>query len=111
MNAKTVRTVQIPSELTVVVALSKLLQRLEVQPLAVAPEQYRAVAERLADALQAAPQGEALQAVLAWFPAAAEVWENLQYAHAGLCRSPLEASLNAELKARELIGLAARRPA
>jgi hypothetical protein len=44
-----------------------------------------------------------LQAVLNTFPAAAELYENLNYQHAGLCRSPLDRSLAAEVKARELI--------
>jgi hypothetical protein len=37
------------------------------------------------------------------FPAAAEVYENLQYAHAGLCRVPLEVSLTSELATRSLL--------
>jgi hypothetical protein len=34
---------------------------------------------------------------------AAELYENVQYAHAGLCRQPLEAALNAELLARSTL--------
>jgi hypothetical protein len=41
--------------------------------------------------------------VLRAFPAAAELYENVQYAHAGLCRQPLEAALNAELLTRAAI--------
>ena len=108
MNAKAVRTVAIPAELTVVVALAKLFQRLDAQPAAVSPDQYRAVAQRLGEALQQAPAGPPLDAVLRAFPAVAELYENLQYAHAGLCRSPLEAGLNAELAARQAIGRAAK---
>ena len=37
-------------------------------------------------------------------PAAAMVYETLQYAHAGLCRASLELSLTSELAARELLG-------
>jgi hypothetical protein len=47
--------------------------------------------------------------VLGAHPAAAELYENLQYEHAGLCRSPLEAALNAELLAGAAIQRAMRR--
>ncbi|MCH8855539.1 MAG: hypothetical protein IIA03_04705, partial [Proteobacteria bacterium] len=50
----------------------------------------------------------ALATVLDHFPAAAELYENLQYAHAGLCRAPLEASLQSELAARELLARVSR---
>jgi hypothetical protein len=43
------------------------------------------------------------------FPAAGEVYENLQYAHAGLCRAPLEASLVSELATRDLLSRVNRR--
>jgi hypothetical protein len=98
----------IPEELTVVVTLAHLLERLERSQVPVGAEQYRTVARRLADAL-ATHQGDAgLHAVLDRHPAAAELYENLHYQHAGLCRSPLEASLAAELRAREVIARARR---
>lgn len=109
MNTPALRPVTLPAEFTVVVALAKLFQKLEAAPEAVAPSQYRAVAERLAQALREAPAGEALDALLRAFPAAAELYENVQYAHAGLCRQPLEAALNAELLAREAIARSALR--
>jgi hypothetical protein len=36
-------------------------------------------------------------------PAPAELHENRHYAEAGLCRSPLEAAVEAELVARDLL--------
>jgi hypothetical protein len=103
MNAKVLKPVAIPASLTVVAALAQLLQRLELSPVPVAADQYRSVVQRLTEALREAPSGEALDALLAALPAAAELYENLNYQHAGLCRSPLEASLNAELAARQAI--------
>jgi hypothetical protein len=38
--------------------------------------------------------------MLTSLPAAAEVWENLHYAHAGLCRRDLDAAMAAETAAR-----------
>lgn len=109
MNTNALRPVAIPPALTVVVALAKLFQKLEGSPVAVAPQQYQAVAGRLGQALREAPAGDALDAVLRAFPAAAELYENVQYMHAGLCRQPLEAALNAELLARAAIERSAGR--
>jgi 2-methylisocitrate lyase-like PEP mutase family enzyme len=108
MNARAVKTVSVPASLTVVAALAQLLQRLELSPVPVAADQYRSVVQRLTQALREAQPGEALEALLGTFPAAAELYENLNYEHAGLCRSPLEASLNAELAARQAIARIAR---
>lgn len=103
--------VQIPARLTVVVTLAKLLQRLELSEVPVDPQQYRSVVQRLSEAFEGVPSDMALDAVLGVCPAAAELYENLQYRHAGLCRSPLEASLNSELQARDVIDRAAGRRA
>jgi hypothetical protein len=91
------------ARLTVVLTLARLLERLERSMVAVGAEQYRSVATRLAEELGRLPAGEPLDAVLATHPAAAELYENLNYAHAGLCRSPLDASMAAELRARDAI--------
>jgi hypothetical protein len=44
-----------------------------------------------------------LRAVLNTFPVAAELYENINYQHAGLVRAPLEASLNSELKVKDVL--------
>jgi ferritin-like metal-binding protein YciE len=85
------------------VTLARVLERLDRSEVAVDPEQYRGVVEHLADVLLAVPHDAALEAVLSASPATAELYENLQYAHAGLCRSPLEPGLKAELAARAAI--------
>ncbi len=86
--------------------LARMLERLDRSEQAVDPQQYRGVVEHLGEALRAAPHGAALEAVLAGSPATAELYENLQYEHAGLCRSPLEPALEAELAARKAIAAA-----
>ena len=101
----------IPDHLTVVLTLAHLLERMEGSQAPVGPDQYRSVARRLAEALAGVPSDAALQAVLDAHPAASQVYENLHYRHAGLCRSPLEWALGAELRAREAIERAARRSA
>jgi hypothetical protein len=90
------------------VMLARMLERLDRSEVAVAAQPYRGVVERLADTLRTAPFDEMLEAVLDASPATAQLYENLQYQHAGLCRSPLEAALNAELDARAVIDAARR---
>ena len=106
MNATQPR--MLPDRLSVAFTLAHLLQKLDVSATAAA-DQYRSVVSRLSEELARLPMDDDLQAVLNTFPAAAELYENLNYQHAGLCRSPLEPALAAELKAAEVIRHAARR--
>ncbi|MDO9400874.1 MAG: hypothetical protein Q7T46_05395 [Polaromonas sp.] len=89
-----------PSSLTVTHVLAELLERLEHSPVAVDPAQYRTVVEHLVSEFAGVQPGSALGALLDTHPAAAELYENLNYQHAGLCRSSLDASLAAEQQAR-----------
>ncbi|MDB5732703.1 MAG: hypothetical protein JWQ03_2598 [Variovorax sp.] len=87
--------------------LAQLLERLEHgrQPDA---EQYRMVSQRLAQALDRIADNNTLDAVLQASPAAAELYENMHYQHAGLCRALLDVSLTTERSAREAIARAMR---
>lgn len=87
----------------VLMTLAHLLERLERSGSSIDAGPYRLVAARLADALATETPGERMQAVLSTFPAAAELYENMNYQYAGLCRSPLQPALDAEVKAVELI--------
>lgn len=106
-------TSTVAARLGTVALLGRLLQRLEQQPRGFSAEQYRAVAQRLAQALAEVPGDRetrrALQALMAAMPAVAEVYENLHYGHAGLCREPLMAAARAEVATRELIARVAAR--
>ena len=62
-------------------------------------EQYRRVVQQVSALLATAEADAHLDALLAAAPATATLYENLNYVHAGLCRAPLEAALNAELSA------------
>lgn len=85
------------------VVLARMLERLERSAVAVDAQQYRALVQHLEAELASVRADAQLQAVLDNFPAAAELYENLHYAHAGLCRSPLEPALAAEVQVRALI--------
>ena len=90
------------------VVLAQMLERLDRSAQAVDAEQYRSVASRLAAELEAAPRDAALEGVLNAYPAAAQLYENLNYQHAGLCRSPMDSALAAEVAARTAIDGARR---
>ena len=97
------KTSQTP--LTDAVLMAQLLERMERggRPDA---DQYRMVVRRLAAELSRVEDVATLDALLEAHPAAAQVYENLNYQHAGLCRSLLDASLAAEISARTAIARA-----
>lgn len=91
--------------------LAQVFERLDRSAAAVDGAQYRDVALRLAREIDETRDADAVQALLAASPAAAQIYENMHYAHAGLCRSPLDAALAAEQIARAAIDAAKRGPA
>ncbi len=66
-------------------------------------DQYLSVVQKLKEELSTVEQDEALTHVLNAFPATASLYENIQYQHAGLCRSSLDVALSAELATRALL--------
>lgn len=88
-----------PTQNRTLVALAQVLHRLEFGGKPVDPEQYRSVIQHLVTELEAHGGEPGVDAVLEAAPSVAELYENLQYAHAGLCRSPLEAAVKAEQEA------------
>jgi 2-methylisocitrate lyase-like PEP mutase family enzyme len=105
---KTSHTTQSPARLAVAVLLSQLLERLDRSAVPVGAEQYRSVVRHLQEEFEELGAQDSLSALLDAYPSAAELYENLNYRHAGLCRSPLEQSLDAELRARQVIERARR---
>ena len=91
--------------------IAQLFERMDRSAASVDPAQYRAVAGRLGEMLEAsssqssdasAAQRER-EEVLDAFPAARELYENMRYADAGLCRSPLQQAIDSEVKAHDLL--------
>jgi len=89
------------------VVLARLLERLEAHGPTDAG-QYRDVVARLSAELADVAHDAALDQLLDASPATAVLYENLNYRHAGLCRSLLDASLASEVQAREAIERAMR---
>ena len=96
------------AHMTNLVTLAELLERLEHSAVPVAADQYRSVVMHLVHEFNDVTPDPALGVLLDTHPAAAELYENLNYQHAGLCRSGLDMALGAELKAREAIARAMR---
>jgi hypothetical protein len=101
MNAP--RQIELPERFRVVVTLAQLLEHLENSSAALSADQYRSVVRHLADEFANVEPGPELDAVLKSFPAAAQLYENQRYEQAGLCRSPLELSMNTEQQARSAL--------
>jgi hypothetical protein len=99
----------IRSRIETVVALARLLERVEAKPAAIGAEQYRALARQIGELLAEDLPDNVLQAVLGSYPATAELYENLHYAQSGLSRSPLERSIASELLATQALARAARK--
>jgi hypothetical protein len=97
------------TDLTVTHVLAELLERLERSAVPVAAEQYRSVVQHLVTELGDIEPGTALGELLDAHPAAAELYENVNYQYAGLCRSALDASLAAERQAKEVLDRAMSR--
>ncbi|MBC7434897.1 MAG: hypothetical protein H7332_02380 [Bdellovibrionales bacterium] len=91
--------------------LSDLLERLDCSEVPVDAGQYRSVVLHLVHEIGDAGPGAELAVLLDSHPAASELYENLNYEYAGLCRSSLDASLAAEKQARAAIERAMHRPA
>lgn len=106
-HLRAMKTLQSPSRTAAV--LAQLLERLDASRTSVDAHQYRTVVARLSDML-ADPDID-WQPLLDESPVAAAIYENLHYAEAGLCRSPLEAATRAEVAARALIDTVRSKPA
>ena len=104
----TPQSTQSPARLAVAALLSQLLERLDRSTVPVGAEQYLSVVRHLKEEFAELGTEGSLSALLDAYPSAAELYENLNYQHAGLCRSPLESSLEAEVRARQLIERARR---
>lgn len=95
--------IRLPVRLRTLVASAAMLERLEHNPRTASPEQYRALVKQVTQMLDAATGDDALPTLLGAFPATADLYENLHYAAAGLCRSPLPQAVDAEVGAQSIL--------
>ena len=99
----------VKSRLENVIALARLLERIETSAVTFNADQYQALVRQLQMALAQELPHDALQAVLGAHPAAAELYENAHYSESGLSRSSLERSVGSEMLASRAIARAARK--
>lgn len=109
MNAA--KTQSPKTNLTVMHVLAELLERLEHSALPVAASQYQSVVLHLISELTTIEPSFGLRALLDTHPATSELYENVNYQHAGLCRSALDVATAAESQARQAISRAMSRVA
>ena len=100
--------IEIPQQLGTLLMLAQLLERLERSEEPVGADQYRSVVRHLAIELGTVEPDESFESLLNAFPATSELYKNLHYVQAGLCRSLLDASLKAEIEATAVLAFAAR---
>ena len=97
-----------PAKIQAITMLAGLLESVERGLHRADPDGYRRLAERLRAELSGVTPDAQLRQVLAASPATAEIYENLNYGHAGLCLHPMDAAVRAEQAAAELIARARR---
>jgi hypothetical protein len=108
VNMQEMRQIRIPQRLTVIVMLAQLLERLERSGGPIGAQQYRSVVQHLAKELGDVAHDDTFAELLNAFPAMSELYENLNYEYAGLCRSPLKVSLDSEMDAKAALAVASR---
>ena len=96
------------TRIEIVIALSRLLERVEASGVSVGADQYRALVRQLKVALAAPLPEPALEAILRAHPGSAEIYENMHYDMSGLSRSPLDRSVATEMLASQAIDRASR---
>lgn len=106
------RVVRVPASLVNLAHLAALLERIEQAGRAPDPAQYQQLVHHLDAEIRLRLADPALPEVLSCFPAAAQLYENQRYQVAGLCLSPLDRAIEAELATRQCLkACALRRPA
>jgi len=92
-----------PGKIQTIAMLAGLLESVERGFHRADPDGYRRLADRLRSELMSVTPDADLRQLLAASPATAEIYENLNYGHAGLCLHPVDAAVRAEQAATELI--------
>lgn len=101
-------TEPLKTRIETLIALARLLERVETSSSAIGADQYRSLVRQLQVALQIPLPQTVMDAILSAHPATAELYENLHYEASGLSRSALERSVSTEMLAAEWIHKARR---
>jgi hypothetical protein len=86
------------------VAMARLLERVDADPALIGAQQYQALARKVGTLLDDAELPDsALRAILGASPACATLYENLHYDRSGLSQTSLDAAVASEAAAVEAI--------
>lgn len=102
-------TASLHTRLETLIALARLLERVEASPVCVGADPYLALVRQVQAALEVEMPEAARESILRAHPAAAVIYENLHYETSGLSRSSLDRSVATEMLATGLIHKAARK--
>jgi hypothetical protein len=104
------RAATLQSRIENLVAMARLLERVDAEPALVGAQQYQTLARKVQLLLDdpELPDG-ALRAILGASGVCATLYENLHYDRSGLSQSPLDAAVASETQAVEAIARARRR--
>ena len=102
------KTESLRTRLETLIALARLLERVEANPVAVGADQYQSLVRRIKASLAEPLPAAALEAIMKAHPATGELYENLNYDISGLSRSPLDRSVATEMLATQLLHRIAR---
>lgn len=103
MAHTTSTVITLPARLQALAVTAALLQRYESGVAPADAGQYQALVRQASQQLATESADESLDRLLDAFPVLSELYENGRYAHAGLCRQPLERSLHTEQLATRLL--------
>lgn len=107
-TSRTNTNTPVSDQVSVVAMLAALLERVDESGAAPDPLQYQQLVQRLGRELQTIEGHPALPALLDTYPVLSDIYENLHYGQAGLCRSGLDAATQAELQAAIVLRRAAQ---
>jgi hypothetical protein len=97
------------TRLETLIALARLLERVEASPVSVGADQYQSLVRQIQAALKVEIPEAARESILHAHPATAIIYENLHYETSGLSRSTLDRSVATEMLATDLIHKASRK--
>jgi hypothetical protein len=99
----TTDTIRLPHRLRALATTALMLETLERTPRGASADQYRALVRQLHALLDEAGDDPALLPLIERLPALAELHENRHFAHAGLCRAPLDLMVRSERQTQALL--------
>lgn len=94
---------ELKNRIATLIAMTNLLERVDVRPALVGAEQYRSLVRLVCSLLEQELPDDVLRTVLRASPVVASLYENLHYGRSGLSQSPLDQAVSSELDMRRVL--------